>query len=72
VGRRAGRANGQLAFACYQGDPGGGRFRLGAINVLSLRGGRIVWLAGFLDPSVQRHFGLPAELPDGVESRPRR
>jgi RNA polymerase sigma-70 factor (TIGR02960 family) len=26
------RANGQLAFACYQGDPDGGRFQLGAIN----------------------------------------
>jgi RNA polymerase sigma-70 factor (TIGR02960 family) len=55
------RANGQLAFACYQGDPDGGRFRLGAINVLRLRDGRIVELAGFLDPGVHRHFGLPEE-----------
>jgi ketosteroid isomerase-like protein len=30
-------ANGQLAVACYQGEPDGDRFRLGAINVLSLR-----------------------------------
>jgi RNA polymerase sigma-70 factor (ECF subfamily) len=57
------RANGQLAFACYQGETGGDRFRLGAINVLSLRAGRIVEIAGFLDPGVHRHFGLPAELP---------
>jgi RNA polymerase sigma-70 factor (TIGR02960 family) len=60
-------ANGQLAFACYQGDPGGGRFRLGAINVVSLRGRRIVWLAGFLDPGVHRHFGLPVGPPDGPD-----
>ena len=59
------RANGQLAFACYQGDPDGDRFRLGAINVLNLRGGRIVEIAGFLDPALHRHFGLPAELPTG-------
>jgi RNA polymerase sigma-70 factor (TIGR02960 family) len=52
-------ANGQLAFACYQGD----RYRLGAINVLSLRAGRIVELTGFLDPEVHRRFGLPEELP---------
>jgi RNA polymerase sigma-70 factor (TIGR02960 family) len=61
------RANGQLAFACYQGDPDGGRFRLGAVNVLSLRAGRIVEIAGFLDPGLYRHFGLPEELPDGVD-----
>jgi ketosteroid isomerase-like protein len=57
-------ANGQLAFACYQGDPDGDRFRLGAVNVLRVRAGRIVELAGFLDPAVHRHFGLPAELTD--------
>jgi SnoaL-like domain len=44
------RANGQLAFACYQGDPESGRFRLGAVNVLSLRAGRIVEIAGFPRP----------------------
>jgi ketosteroid isomerase-like protein len=61
------RANAQLAFACYQGDPDGRGFRLGAINVLSLRAGRIVELAGFLDPELYRHFGLPEELPDAVD-----
>jgi RNA polymerase sigma-70 factor (ECF subfamily) len=57
-------ANGQLAFACYQGQEGGqgaGRFRLGAINVVGLRGGRVVELTGFIDPAVGRHFGLPEE-----------
>ena len=57
------RANGQLAFACYQGDPDGDRFRLGALNVLRVRAGRIVEIAGFLDPGVHRRFGLPDELP---------
>jgi RNA polymerase sigma-70 factor (ECF subfamily) len=57
------RANGQLAFACYQGDPRGDRFRLGAVNVLRVRAGRIVEIAGFLDPEVHRRFGLPEELP---------
>ena len=57
-------ANGQLAFACYQGqkgDQGACRFRLGAINVVGLRGGRVVELAGFIDPALHRHFGLPEE-----------
>jgi RNA polymerase sigma-70 factor (ECF subfamily) len=63
------RANGQPALACYQADPDGDRFRLGAINVLSLRAGRIVELAGFLDPAVHRSFGLPEELPDGGDRR---
>ena len=53
----------ERAVACYQGEPDGDRFRLGAINVLSLRAGRIVELAGFLDPAVHRRFGLPEELP---------
>jgi RNA polymerase sigma-70 factor (ECF subfamily) len=57
------RANGQLAFACYQGDPDGDRFRLGAVNLLRVRTGRIVEIAGFLDPGVHRRFGLPDELP---------
>jgi RNA polymerase sigma-70 factor (ECF subfamily) len=38
-------ANGQLAFACYQGGPEDDRFRLGAITVLTLRAGRIMELA---------------------------
>jgi len=57
-------ANGQLAFACYQGRQGGqgaGRFRLGAINVVGLRGGRVAELTGFIDPALHRHFGLPEE-----------
>jgi RNA polymerase sigma-70 factor (TIGR02960 family) len=54
-------ANGQLAVACYQGDPATGRFRLSAVNVLGLRGGRISELAGFVDPALHRFFDLPVE-----------
>jgi hypothetical protein len=45
-------ASGQLAFACYQGNSEGPRLRLGALNVLTLRGGRIVEITGFLDLEV--------------------
>jgi RNA polymerase sigma-70 factor (TIGR02960 family) len=55
-------ASGQLAFACYQGNPDDPRFRLGALNVLTLRGGQIVELTGFLDPELHDQFGLPREL----------
>jgi RNA polymerase sigma-70 factor (ECF subfamily) len=54
-------ANAQLAVACHQGDPVTGRFRLSAVNVLSVRGGRIAELAGFVDPALHRFFDLPAE-----------
>jgi ketosteroid isomerase-like protein len=54
-------ANGQLAFACYQDADGDGRFTLGAINVLTVRGGRIAELSGFVDPALHRHFDLPRE-----------
>lgn len=57
------RANGQLGFACYILEPGADAFRLGAVNVLSLRAGRIREIAGFLDPDLHRHLGLPVELP---------
>jgi RNA polymerase sigma-70 factor (TIGR02960 family) len=54
-------ANGQPAFACYQADVE--RFQLGAVNLLSLRDGRISWIAGFLDPQLLRRFPVPRELP---------
>jgi RNA polymerase sigma-70 factor (TIGR02960 family) len=57
------RANGQLAFACYQGEYGSDVFRLGAVNLLGLRDGRIAEIAAFLDPGLHRHFGLPENLP---------
>ena len=59
------RANGQPAFVGYQGDQAGKRFRLAGINVLSIRTGRISWIASFLDPAVHRRFGLSSEPPRG-------
>jgi RNA polymerase sigma-70 factor (ECF subfamily) len=53
-------ANGQPGFACYQYD--GQRFRLGAVNVLSLREGQISWIAGFVDPELLRRFSVPGEF----------
>ena len=44
-------------------EPGEPRFGLGAVNVLSLRDGRVRAIAGFLDPAVHRAFGVPTELP---------
>ena len=49
------RANGQLAFACYQDT----HFRLGALNVVAVRGGQISEITGFLQPAVHAFFLLP-------------
>ncbi|HEY9482051.1 MAG TPA: RNA polymerase subunit sigma-70 [Micromonosporaceae bacterium] len=57
------RTPGYLAFACYQSDPAGGGFRLGAVNVLRIASGEIAEIAGFLDPALHRHLGLPTEWP---------
>jgi RNA polymerase sigma-70 factor (TIGR02960 family) len=56
-------ANGQLAFACYQGTPDGPPFRIGALTVLTLRGEKIAELTAFLDPAMYQLFGLAGELP---------
>jgi RNA polymerase sigma-70 factor, ECF subfamily len=54
------RASGQLAFATYRWDDG--RFRPQAIQVLALRGKRIVDITGFVAPAAFASFGLPDEL----------
>jgi RNA polymerase sigma-70 factor (TIGR02960 family) len=56
-------ANGQLAFALYQGDPEGTEFPLGVVAVVTLRDGRIADMNSFLDPAMYAAFGLPAEHP---------
>jgi hypothetical protein len=63
------QVNGQLGFACYLREPGPEGFRLGAINVLSLRAGRIAEITGFLDPEVHRRSGLPTEWTDEFPGR---
>jgi RNA polymerase sigma-70 factor (TIGR02960 family) len=55
-------ANGQLAFACYTREAAADVFRLGAINVVTVRAGKISQAMGFLDPAAHRPFGLPTEL----------
>jgi RNA polymerase sigma-70 factor (TIGR02960 family) len=56
------QANGQPGYACYMLAEGDDRFRLGAITLLSLRGGRISGLHSFLDPALYRRFGLAEEI----------
>jgi RNA polymerase sigma-70 factor (TIGR02960 family) len=60
------RANGQLGFACYIGEPGADQFRLGAVNVLRVRAGRIAEIDGFLDPELHRRLGLPMNFAPAV------
>lgn len=55
-------ANGQPGFACYMQAEGDDRFRLGAITLLAVRGGRICGLHSFLDPALYRRFGLAEEI----------
>jgi RNA polymerase sigma-70 factor (TIGR02960 family) len=52
--------NGQPALACYQEVEG--VFRLSALNVLTLDGGQISWIASFLDPALLARLDLPATL----------
>jgi RNA polymerase sigma-70 factor (ECF subfamily) len=58
------QANGQLGFAGYLREPGSDRFRLGGVNLLTLRGGRIAHIAAFLDPAAYQQFALPPDLPE--------
>ncbi|GIJ44331.1 RNA polymerase sigma factor [Virgisporangium aliadipatigenens] len=54
------RANGQLAFATYRWEDG--RYVQSGLDVLSLRGSRVVEVVAFLEADL-RDFGLPDELP---------
>jgi RNA polymerase sigma-70 factor (ECF subfamily) len=56
--------NGQLGFACYQQQTPDGPFQLGAVNLLSLRDGKISQVSGFVDPTVLIRLGLPEEPPE--------
>ncbi len=56
--------NGQLGFACYSREAKAEPFRLGAVNVLTLRNGEIAEITGFLDPDLLQCLGLPPELPE--------
>ena len=54
---RAVVVNDQPGFACYQ-DRGDGPV-LSAVNVLSMHGGQVTWIAGFVDPVLLTRSGLP-------------
>ena len=56
------RANGQPAVAYYLEDAETGRFKAGAIDVLTLEGTRIREITAFVTPEVFDGFGLPGEL----------
>jgi RNA polymerase sigma-70 factor (ECF subfamily) len=56
-------ANGQPGFACYILMPGETEYRLGAVNLLSFRDGRISAVNSFLDPALHRRLGVPPEPP---------
>jgi RNA polymerase sigma-70 factor (ECF subfamily) len=55
------RANGQLAFAAYLRDPGGGPRHAMGLLVFTLTGNRICAITRF-DNSVLPRFGLPRSL----------
>jgi RNA polymerase sigma-70 factor, ECF subfamily len=55
-------ANRQPAVAAYASDPAAEALRPYGIMVLSLDGEAIAEITGCTDPTVFRHFGLPAEL----------
>jgi RNA polymerase sigma-70 factor (ECF subfamily) len=54
--------NAQLGFACYVREAGVDAFRLGAVNALTLRDGKIAVINGFIDPDLYGRLGLPDEL----------
>jgi len=56
-------ANGQLAVAAYGLDPDTERYTPTAIDVYTLRDGRIKEITAFVMPELFVHFGLPPELP---------
>ncbi len=58
------RANGQPAFGLYIRDPQAPVAHANGILVLTLAGGQISAMTGFLDNSALRSFGLPRTLPD--------
>jgi len=57
------RANAQPAVATYSWDTAQRRYLPTVLQVLTLAGGEISEITGFVDPSVFTGFGLPASLP---------
>jgi RNA polymerase sigma-70 factor, ECF subfamily len=57
------RANGQPAFGAYYWNEDAGAYLPRALQVLTLRGGQIADITGFVDPAMMGPFGLPERLP---------
>ena len=57
------RANSQPAFVNYLADSHGAIAHASVLTVLTLEGGQISAMTGFLDTSVLARFGLPRTLP---------
>jgi RNA polymerase sigma-70 factor, ECF subfamily len=57
------RANGQPAVGCYVWEAEKGVYEARVLDVLTLDGGRIAAVTGFVDEAVVPRFGLPAQLP---------
>jgi RNA polymerase sigma-70 factor (ECF subfamily) len=55
-------ANGQIAFGTYVRHVGEPKFHAHALQVLTLRNGRIGRITVFVGPRFFKNFGLPAEL----------
>lgn len=55
-------ANGQAAYACY--SDGGQGLLLSGLALPQVHGGRISWIATFVDPSLVSRFGLPRNFAD--------
>jgi RNA polymerase sigma-70 factor (ECF subfamily) len=56
------RASGQLAAGCYIWNETAGRYEAAVIDVLTLRGGKIAEVTGFMFPRLFARFGLPDSL----------
>jgi RNA polymerase sigma-70 factor (ECF subfamily) len=56
------RANGQLTIAYYLLDADSGRYKAGALDVLTLEGEHVKEITAFANPEVFASFGLPPEL----------
>jgi RNA polymerase sigma-70 factor (ECF subfamily) len=55
-------ANGQPAVGCYLWNADSGRYLAAVLDVLTLKGGLIAEVTGFVAPEVFPRFGLPEEL----------
>jgi RNA polymerase sigma-70 factor (ECF subfamily) len=61
------RASGHIAFGAYHYKDEAGAHLPTALQVLSLRGGEIEEITGYVEPALFSAFGLPDRLPAGTD-----